>query len=55
MAQGLSNQEIAGSLSVSPETVKSHIKRTYAKIGARDRAQAVIRAYEAGLVAPSRH
>jgi DNA-binding NarL/FixJ family response regulator len=54
VAQGLSNQEIAAVLTVSPETVKSHVKRTYAKIGVRDRAQAVIRAYEAGLVVPSR-
>jgi DNA-binding NarL/FixJ family response regulator len=54
VARGLSNSEIATTLSVSMETVKSHVKRTYAKIGARDRAQAVIRAYEAGLVVPSR-
>jgi DNA-binding NarL/FixJ family response regulator len=54
VAEGLSNQEIATSLSVSLETVKTHIKRTYAKTGVRDRAQAVIRAYEAGLVVPSR-
>jgi DNA-binding NarL/FixJ family response regulator len=54
VAQGLSNQEIAAVLTVSLETVKSHVKRTYAKIGVRDRAQAVIRAYEAGLVVPSR-
>ena len=50
VARGLSNREIATTLSVSLETVKSHVKRTYAKIGVRDRAQAVIRAYEAGLV-----
>jgi DNA-binding NarL/FixJ family response regulator len=54
VARGLSNREIATTLSVSLETVKSHVKRTYAKIGVRDRAQAVIRAYEAGLVVPSR-
>ena len=54
VARGLSNREIATTLNVSLETVKSHVKRTYAKIGARDRAQAVIRAYEAGLVVPSR-
>ena len=54
VAHGLSNREIATALHVSLETVKSHVKRTYAKIGARDRAQAVIRAYEAGLVTASR-
>jgi DNA-binding NarL/FixJ family response regulator len=54
VARGLSNREIAAELSVSLETVKSHVKRTYAKIGARDRAQAVIRAYEAGVVVPTR-
>jgi DNA-binding NarL/FixJ family response regulator len=54
VAHGLSNREIATQLSVSLETVKSHVKRTYAKIGVRDRAQAVIQAYEAGLVVPSR-
>jgi ATP/maltotriose-dependent transcriptional regulator MalT len=53
VAKGLSNREIATTLSVSLETVKSHVKHTYAKIGVRDRAQAVIRAYEAGLVVPS--
>jgi DNA-binding NarL/FixJ family response regulator len=53
VARGLSNREIATALTVSLETVKSHVKRTYVKIGARDRAQAVIRAYESGLVVPS--
>jgi DNA-binding NarL/FixJ family response regulator len=50
IAQGLSNQEIAGVLSVSHETVRTHVKHIYAKTGARDRAQAVIAAYESGLV-----
>jgi DNA-binding NarL/FixJ family response regulator len=50
MAQGLSNQEISGSLSISVETVRTHVKRVYAKLGARDRVHAVIAAYESGLV-----
>jgi DNA-binding NarL/FixJ family response regulator len=50
IAEGLSNQEIAGELSVSHETVRTHVKHIYAKTGARDRAQAVIAAYESGLV-----
>jgi DNA-binding NarL/FixJ family response regulator len=54
VAHGLSNREIATFLTVSLDTVKSHVKHTYAKIGARDRAQAVIRAYEAGLVVATR-
>jgi DNA-binding NarL/FixJ family response regulator len=50
IATGYSNQEIAERLHVSHETVKTHVKHVYAKVGARDRAQAVIAAYEAGLV-----
>jgi DNA-binding NarL/FixJ family response regulator len=53
VARGLSNQEIADELHLSVETVKTHVKRTYAKIGARDRVQAVIAAYEAGMVVPT--
>jgi DNA-binding NarL/FixJ family response regulator len=52
LARGLSNEEIARELSVSVETVRTHVKHVYAKAGARDRAQAVIAAYESGLVGP---
>lgn len=53
IGRGLSNSEIAGALLLSPSTVKNHVTNVFAKIGARDRAQAVIAAYEAGLVVPS--
>jgi DNA-binding NarL/FixJ family response regulator len=49
---GLSNEEIAGQLFVSPATAKTHVSRTMVKLGARDRAQLVVFAYEAGLVRP---
>ena len=52
VASGLSNQEIAEELVLSPLTAKTHISRIMAKLGARDRAQLVIAAYESGLVRP---
>ncbi|NBE53308.1 response regulator [Streptomyces boluensis] len=52
VAGGLSNDEIAVQLTVSPLTVKTHVNRAMAKLGARDRAQLVVIAYESGLVRP---
>jgi DNA-binding NarL/FixJ family response regulator len=52
IASGLSNDEIADRLYMSPSTAKTHTARAMTKVGARDRAQLVIFAYEAGLVRP---
>jgi DNA-binding NarL/FixJ family response regulator len=52
VAHGLSNDDIAQRLYVSPLTVKTHVNRTMAKLGARDRAQLVVVAYQSGLVLP---
>jgi DNA-binding NarL/FixJ family response regulator len=49
---GLSNEEIAEQLVVSPATAKTHVSRAMGKLGARDRAQLVVYAYESGLVRP---
>ena len=51
-AAGLTNEEIAGKLYVSPATAKTHVNRAMTKLGARDRAQLVVLAYESGLVRP---
>ncbi len=52
VAAGLSNEEIAERLYVSPATAKTHVSRAMTKLGARDRAQLVVFAYESGLVRP---
>jgi DNA-binding NarL/FixJ family response regulator len=54
VAAGLSNEEIAGELVISPATARTHVSRAMVKLHARDRAQLVVLAYESGLVAPGR-
>jgi DNA-binding NarL/FixJ family response regulator len=54
IAHGMSNTQISDALSIAGETTRTHIKRILAKLGLRDRAQAVVIAYESGLVTPGR-
>ncbi len=55
MGQGRSNAEIATHLTLSEATVKTHVARIFAKLALRDRAQAVVLAYETGLITPGDH
>jgi DNA-binding NarL/FixJ family response regulator len=52
LARGLSNEELAETLFISENTVKTHVKRVLTKLEARDRVQAVVMAYEGGLMDP---
>lgn len=52
VGQGLSNEEIAAALTLSPATARTHVSRAMTKLGARDRAQLVVLAYQTGLVTP---
>jgi DNA-binding NarL/FixJ family response regulator len=53
VARGMSNQELADALHMSPATAKTHVSRVLTKLGARDRAQLVVIAYETGFISPA--
>jgi DNA-binding NarL/FixJ family response regulator len=53
LARGWSNKEVADRLYITSATTKSHVSRLLMKLGARDRAQLIVVAYEVGLVSPS--
>ena len=55
VGRGLSNAEIAAEIHISPATARTYVSRMLTKLGARDRAQLVVIAYETGLVTPGRH
>ena len=54
LARGLSNAELAEQLTLSEATIKTHVTRIFTKLQIRDRVQAVVLAYETGLVGPGR-
>jgi DNA-binding CsgD family transcriptional regulator len=55
VAFGMSNEDIGQRLAMSPATAKTHVSRAMLKLGARDRAQLVVLAYQTGLVTPDAH